>query len=200
MRVTLHRKKLARLPPNFWGTLKPPGQAGATFIKFRGKMTHFRQGLRSGGWLTSAPARGHSLILLALCGLAVTGWIAVSDGLIDRNGKPLGTDFSNVTGTALFAASKNPVGTAVVARRCRHTAGAAGAAGHVRVHTAAGGARSAGFCGCHPRNRASVILICSGLLAESSTRLQCNRGFRVFPPARSCDPSASASLFSRVAG
>ena len=92
-RVTLHRKKLARIPPNFWGTLKPPGQAGATFIKFRGKMTHFWQGLRSGRWLTSAPARGHSLILVALCGLAVAGWIAVSDGLIDRNGKPLGTDF-----------------------------------------------------------------------------------------------------------
>jgi alpha-1,2-mannosyltransferase len=59
-------------------------------------MTHFWQGLRSGRWLTSARARGYSLILLALCALAVAGWIAVSDGLIDRNGKPLGTDFSNV--------------------------------------------------------------------------------------------------------
>jgi alpha-1,2-mannosyltransferase len=28
--------------------------------------------------------------------IAVVGWIAVSDGLIDRNGKPIGTDFSNV--------------------------------------------------------------------------------------------------------
>jgi hypothetical protein len=26
----------------------------------------------------------------------MTGWIAVSDGLIDRNGKPLGTDLPNV--------------------------------------------------------------------------------------------------------
>ena len=26
----------------------------------------------------------------------MVGWIAVSDGLIDRNGKPIGTDFSNV--------------------------------------------------------------------------------------------------------
>jgi hypothetical protein len=59
-------------------------------------MTHFWQGLRSGRWLTPARARGYSLILLALCGLALAGWIAVSDGLIDRNGKPLGTDFSNV--------------------------------------------------------------------------------------------------------
>ena len=59
-------------------------------------MTHFWQGLRSGRWLTPARARGYSLILLGLCGLALAGWVAASDGLIDRNGKPLGTDFSNV--------------------------------------------------------------------------------------------------------
>jgi Glycosyltransferase family 87 len=54
------------------------------------------KGLRSGEWLTAARARGYSLILLVICTLAFAGWIAVSDGLIDRNGKPLGTDFSNV--------------------------------------------------------------------------------------------------------
>jgi hypothetical protein len=59
-------------------------------------MAHFWQGLRSGDWLTPARARGYSLILLGLCAVAIAGWIAVSDGLIDRNGKPLGTDFSNV--------------------------------------------------------------------------------------------------------
>src|ERR1700710_2069133 len=59
-------------------------------------MTHIWQGLRTGRWLTSARARGYSLILLAVCALAMIGWIAASDGLIDRNGKPLGTDFSNV--------------------------------------------------------------------------------------------------------
>ena len=60
-------------------------------------MTHFWQGgLRSGQWLTAARARGYSLILLGYLRLAVAGWIALSDGLIDRNGKPLGTDFSNV--------------------------------------------------------------------------------------------------------
>jgi alpha-1,2-mannosyltransferase len=52
--------------------------------------------LRSGEWLTHARARGYSLILLAIAVIAVVGWIAVSDGLIDRNGKPIGTDFSNV--------------------------------------------------------------------------------------------------------
>jgi alpha-1,2-mannosyltransferase len=58
-------------------------------------MTHIWQGLRSGQWLTAARARGYSLILLGIGGLAVAGWIALSDGLIDRNGKPLGTDFSS---------------------------------------------------------------------------------------------------------
>ena len=64
-------------------------------------MAHFRQGsfwtaLRTGDWLTAQRTRGYSLILLVICALAFAGWIAVSDGLIDRNGKPLGTDFSNV--------------------------------------------------------------------------------------------------------
>jgi alpha-1,2-mannosyltransferase len=59
-------------------------------------MTHIWQGVRSGDWLSAARARGYSLILLAICAIAVAGWIAVSDGLIDRNGKPIGTDFSNV--------------------------------------------------------------------------------------------------------
>lgn len=59
-------------------------------------MAHFWQGLRTGGWLTAQRARGYSLILVAICTLAFAGWIALSDGMIDRNGKPLGTDFSNV--------------------------------------------------------------------------------------------------------
>ena len=59
-------------------------------------MTHIWQGLRSGLWLTTIRARDYSLILLGVCGIVLAGWIALSDGLIDRNGKPLGTDFSNV--------------------------------------------------------------------------------------------------------
>jgi alpha-1,2-mannosyltransferase len=59
-------------------------------------MAYFWQGLRSGEWLTSARARGYSLILLGISVIAIVGWIAVSDRLIDRNGKPIGTDFSNV--------------------------------------------------------------------------------------------------------
>jgi alpha-1,2-mannosyltransferase len=64
-------------------------------------MTYIWQGLRSGQWLTASRARGYSLILLAICALAAIGWIARSDGLIDRNGKPLGTDFSSVYAATL---------------------------------------------------------------------------------------------------
>jgi hypothetical protein len=59
-------------------------------------MAHFWKAFRSGRWLTPARARTYSLMLLAICALTMVGWIAASDGLIDRNGKPIGTDFSNV--------------------------------------------------------------------------------------------------------
>jgi hypothetical protein len=59
-------------------------------------MTNIRQSLRTGEWLTAARMRGYSLILLVLSVLVFAGWIAVADGLIDRNGQPIGTDFSNV--------------------------------------------------------------------------------------------------------
>jgi glycosyl transferase family 87 len=59
-------------------------------------MTHIWQGLRSGQWLTASRLRGYSLTLLAIAVIAVAGWIALADGLIDRNGKPLGNDFSGV--------------------------------------------------------------------------------------------------------
>ena len=64
-------------------------------------MAHIRQGfiwrgLRTGEWLTAARARAYALILLVICALAIVGWLAVSPGLIDPNGKPIGTDFSDV--------------------------------------------------------------------------------------------------------
>jgi alpha-1,2-mannosyltransferase len=55
----------------------------------------FWQKLRSGEWLTAERARGYSLIMLGVYALAVAGWIALSAGLIDPNGKPIGTDFSS---------------------------------------------------------------------------------------------------------
>jgi hypothetical protein len=58
-------------------------------------MVGFWQELRSGRWLTADRARVYSLILLGLYVIAIVGWIALSDGLVDRNGKPVGTDFSS---------------------------------------------------------------------------------------------------------
>jgi alpha-1,2-mannosyltransferase len=71
-------------------------------------MTHFWHGLRSGDWLTAARMRGYSLILLGICVVAVAGWIALSDGLIDRNGKPVGTDFSNVYAAGVLTLEGRP--------------------------------------------------------------------------------------------
>jgi alpha-1,2-mannosyltransferase len=59
-------------------------------------MTGLREAFRTGEWLTAARIRGYSLIVLGI-GLAMLGWlIAASDGLNDTQGRPLGTDFSNV--------------------------------------------------------------------------------------------------------
>jgi len=59
-------------------------------------MTPIWQALQSGRWLTASRIRGYSLMVLALGAMAIVIWVALSDGLIDRNGKPIGTDFSNV--------------------------------------------------------------------------------------------------------
>ena len=53
-------------------------------------MAHIWQGARSREWLTLARARGYSLIMLVICTIAFAGQIALSDGLIDRNEKPIG--------------------------------------------------------------------------------------------------------------
>jgi hypothetical protein len=78
---------------HFWQHLKSGARSG------------LRTGARSGEWLTVSRARAYSLILLGVCAVAFAGWIALSDGLIDRNGKPIGTDFSNpyAAGTLAWA-------------------------------------------------------------------------------------------------
>jgi len=66
-------------------------------------MAHIWQGLRSGSWLTPARSRAYCLILLGLYVLAIVGWIGASNGLIDRNGKPIGTDFASFYSAGSFA-------------------------------------------------------------------------------------------------
>lgn len=52
--------------------------------------------VRTGDWITPHRVRAYSLIVLGLAAVILVAWIAASDGLVDRNGKPVGTDFSNV--------------------------------------------------------------------------------------------------------
>lgn len=60
--------------------------------------------IANGAWLTVERVRAYSLILLTAAALGFAGWVALSSGGIDRNGKPIGTDFSNVyaAGTLLW--------------------------------------------------------------------------------------------------
>jgi hypothetical protein len=66
------------------------------------------QHIESGAWLPLERVRAYSLIVLALGTLAFAGWIAVSDGVIDRNGKPIGTDFSNIYAAGRLTLEGNP--------------------------------------------------------------------------------------------
>lgn len=58
-------------------------------------MSQLWQHFATGSWLTRERLRIYSLLMGGLCAAGMIGWVALSDGLIDRNGKPLGTDFSS---------------------------------------------------------------------------------------------------------
>jgi alpha-1,2-mannosyltransferase len=57
--------------------------------------------LRDCAWLDAERARAYKLILLAITALGCIGWIALSAGGLDREGKPIGTDF-----VGFYAASR----------------------------------------------------------------------------------------------
>src|SRR5438309_1803475 len=59
--------------------------------------------VRTGDWITAARIRAYSAIVLGLAVAILAGWIIAADGLIDRNGKPIGTDFSNVYAAGTLA-------------------------------------------------------------------------------------------------
>ena len=68
-------------------------------------MSHFWQALRTGSWLTPARIRGYALLVLAISLAGLIGLVATSQHLIDRNGKPIGTDFSNVYAAGVLTLS-----------------------------------------------------------------------------------------------
>ena len=65
-------------------------------------------GIKTGNWLTPARLRDYPIILLAISLLAAIVWIALADGLIDRQGKPIGTDFSNVWAAGRLVLAAEP--------------------------------------------------------------------------------------------
>ncbi len=68
-------------------------------------MNSFVQHLRTGSWLTPARIRGYALLVLAISLAGLIGLLATSEHLIDRNGKPIGTDFSNVYAAGVLTLS-----------------------------------------------------------------------------------------------
>jgi alpha-1,2-mannosyltransferase len=58
---------------------------------------------KTGDWITPDRFRAYGIILLGLAIAILGAWIVASDGLVDRNGKPVGTDFSNVYAAGTMA-------------------------------------------------------------------------------------------------
>ena len=71
-------------------------------------MTSFWQAIRSGSWLTPARGRTYPLVLVGLGALVLLGLILTADGLVDRTGKPIGTDFSSVYAAGVLAGAGEP--------------------------------------------------------------------------------------------
>lgn len=71
-------------------------------------MAGFIELLRSGAWVTRDRVRLIALILLAVSVVAAGFLVATSDGLNDRRGRPLGTDFSNVYAAGSYVLEGNP--------------------------------------------------------------------------------------------
>lgn len=90
------------------------------------------QQIKSGGWLTRERLHSYARILLTVSPAAGTIWIALADGLIDRNDKPIGIDFSNVWGPAKMGSRQRSTSRRAstqwkqkpsAAVRCRSSAG-----------------------------------------------------------------------------
>ena len=66
------------------------------------------QEIKTGAWLTPKRLRSYSVILLAAYAIASALWIALAHDLVDRNNKPLGTDFSNVHAAGTLTLAGKP--------------------------------------------------------------------------------------------
>jgi len=71
-------------------------------------MAGFLDTLRSGDWLTLGRMRLWALAVLAASAGGLLYLVATSDGLIDYQGRPLGTDFSNVYAAGTYVRDGQP--------------------------------------------------------------------------------------------
>ena len=72
------------------------------------EMGAFLETLRSGDWLTAERIRLWALAVLFAAAGGLAYLVATSDGLIDYQGRPLGTDFSNVYAAGTYVLDGNP--------------------------------------------------------------------------------------------
>src|SRR4051812_44973538 len=72
-------------------------------------MAALTEGLRSGSWLTRERMRLVALAVLAASAIGLVFLLASSDGLNDRLGRPLGTDFSNVYAAGTYVLGGEPM-------------------------------------------------------------------------------------------
>ncbi|WP_308911964.1 glycosyltransferase family 87 protein [Pseudokordiimonas caeni] len=59
-------------------------------------------------WMTAERLTAYPAMLLAFYVVAIAAWILLADGIIDRNGKPLGTDFISFHAAATLALDGTP--------------------------------------------------------------------------------------------
>jgi glycosyl transferase family 87 len=71
-------------------------------------MAGFLNTLRSGDWLTLSRARLWAMAVLIASAGGLAYLMATSDGLIDYQGRPLGTDFSNVYAAGTYVLDGDP--------------------------------------------------------------------------------------------
>lgn len=64
--------------------------------------------LSQASWLDEERTVNYSRILCCFYGIAILGWIALSPGFVDPNGKPLGTDFMDVWAAGKLALAGDP--------------------------------------------------------------------------------------------
>ena len=72
-------------------------------------LQRLRESLRTGAWLTRERVRlvAITLLIASVAGFALL--VATANGVIDRQGRPLGTDFSNVYAAGTYVLDGNPV-------------------------------------------------------------------------------------------